>query len=172
MKKQSKHWLRCVRLCVCVMLRLFALICCNAFGVGALSVTVRQSVCRLFFVKASFEQEIYCSKTMAHVLIAIFNARRRNARIMREFVRDNTNPFAISETLWVLTKKTQAQNGTLILIIIKRLHRFIRNYRLPQRLARNLIEEIRPIAGNIGEIPLEFQLLSVLNFYASGSYQL
>lgn len=49
--------------------------------------------------------------------------------------------------------------------------RFIRTYRLPQPIALLLIGEIQPFAQNIGEIPLEIQILSVLNFYATGSYQ-
>lgn len=50
--------------------------------------------------------------------------------------------------------------------------RFISQYRLPQALALQLIDEIRPFAENNGDIPLEIQILVVLNFFASGSYQL
>lgn len=42
---------------------------------------------------------------------------------------------------------------------------------MPQRLVFNLIEQIRPFANPTGEIVLEIQILSVLNFLASGSYQ-
>lgn len=42
---------------------------------------------------------------------------------------------------------------------------------ISQALARRLVEDIRPFAGNVGDVPLETQILSVLNFYASGSYQ-
>ena len=35
-----------------------------------------------------------------------------------------------------------------------------------------LIEEIRPFAQNIGLVPLHLQVLSVLNFYATGGYQM
>lgn len=50
-------------------------------------------------------------------------------------------------------------------------NRFIRSYRLPPALALLFIDEIRPFVNNIGEVPFEIQILSVLNFYATGSYQ-
>lgn len=49
---------------------------------------------------------------------------------------------------------------------------FIKQYRLPQILAQRLIQEIRPFVLNDGQIPLHLQVLTTLNFYASGSYQL
>lgn len=44
-------------------------------------------------------------------------------------------------------------------------------YRLPQILVHRLVEEIRPHSGELGQVPLHIQFLTVLNFYASGSYQ-
>lgn len=51
-------------------------------------------------------------------------------------------------------------------------YRFIKQYRLPQTIAFRLIDVIRPFIDDIGEVPLYIQILSVLNFYASGSYQM
>lgn len=45
-------------------------------------------------------------------------------------------------------------------------------YRLPPRLAMQLINEIEPFVENIGDVPLHLQILVLLDFYASGSYQL
>lgn len=50
--------------------------------------------------------------------------------------------------------------------------RFCRAYRLPKLLVHQLIEEIRPLARNNGSVPLHLQTLSVLNFYATGGYQM
>lgn len=49
---------------------------------------------------------------------------------------------------------------------------FVKQYRMTQRIAFELIDEIRPFADPLGTIPIEIQVLSVLNFFASGSYQL
>lgn len=50
--------------------------------------------------------------------------------------------------------------------------RFCRAYRIPQNLVHLLIEEIRPFVRNRGLVPLHLQVLSVLNFYATGGYQM
>lgn len=50
--------------------------------------------------------------------------------------------------------------------------RFCRSYRIPKLLVHKLIDEIRPFAHNIGLVPLHLQILSVLNFYATGGYQM
>lgn len=52
--------------------------------------------------------------------------------------------------------------------------RFQRQYRLTKEWTFELIEEIRPFTNvdRLGEIPLEIQVLCVLNFLASGSYQM
>lgn len=42
---------------------------------------------------------------------------------------------------------------------------------MPQHLFFQLVNEIRPFARNTGEIPLEIQILPVMDFLASGSYQ-
>lgn len=50
--------------------------------------------------------------------------------------------------------------------------RFCRAYRMPKFLVNQLIEKIRPFARGIGSVPLHLQVLSVLNFYATGGYQM
>lgn len=50
--------------------------------------------------------------------------------------------------------------------------RFIRQYRLPQHLSFEFIDEIRLFANDLGQVPLEIQVLCVLNFLALGSYQM
>lgn len=42
---------------------------------------------------------------------------------------------------------------------------------MPQQLVFEFINMIEPFAGPVGAIPLEIQVLSVLNFLAGGSYQ-
>lgn len=69
-------------------------------------------------------------------------------RLIRENLRDTINPFEIPEK------------------------EFIALYRMPQYTAFHLIDEIRPFCGENGDIPLELQVLAVLNFLASGSYQM
>lgn len=85
---------------------------------------------------------------MAFIVAAIERERIRQNRILKKTLRDTINPIDISEKL------------------------FMKQYRLPQKIAFRLIDEIRPFAGNFGEITLEIQVLSLLNFCASGSYQL
>lgn len=84
---------------------------------------------------------------MAFIVALIERDRKRLNRIVKQNLRDTLNPFEIAENL------------------------FIKQYRFPQNIAFRLIDTIRPFARNLGEIPLEIQVLSVLNFCASGSYQ-
>lgn len=85
---------------------------------------------------------------MAFIVAIIERERNRLNRSIKKNLRDSINPFEISEKV------------------------FIKQYRFPQKLAFRLIDTIRPFARNLGEIPLELQVLSVLNFCGSGSYQL
>lgn len=85
---------------------------------------------------------------MAFIVAIIERERNKLNRVIKKNLRDSLNPFDMSENL------------------------FIKQYRFPQKLAFRLIDTIRPFAENLGEIPLELQVLSVLNFCASGSYQL
>lgn len=84
---------------------------------------------------------------MAFIVAIIERDRNRLNRIIKRNLRDTINPFDIAE-------KT-----------------FIRQYRFPQTIVHRLIDEIRPFVHNAGEVPIEIQILSVLNFMASGSYQ-
>lgn len=84
---------------------------------------------------------------MAFILALIERERTKLNRVIKRNLRDTINPFEISENL------------------------FIKQYRFPQNLAFRLIDEIRPFVANVGDVPLEIQILSVLNFCASGSYQ-
>lgn len=87
---------------------------------------------------------------MAFIVALIERERERNRlnRVIKRNLRDTINPFEISENL------------------------FIKQYRFPPTIALRLIDTIRPFAGDLGDISLEIQLLSVLNFCASGSYQM
>lgn len=85
---------------------------------------------------------------MAFIVPFIELQRHQTNRIVKKTLRDTLNPFELAETT------------------------FIAQYRLPQRLVFELIDEIRGFVDNIGLVPLEIQILSVLNFLASGSYQL
>lgn len=84
---------------------------------------------------------------MAFIVALIERDRKRLNRIVKQNLRDTINPFEIAESL------------------------FIKQYRFPQNIAFRLIDAIRPYARNLGDIPLEIQVVSVLNFCASGSYQ-
>lgn len=85
---------------------------------------------------------------MALILALIELERTRLNRIIKRNLRDTINPFELSEKL------------------------FIKQYRFPQNIAFRLIDEIRPFVDNVGDVPLEIQVLAVLNFCASGSYQM
>lgn len=85
---------------------------------------------------------------MAFVVPFVNQQRSRLNRIIKRNLRDTLNPFDLPE------------------------RSFIALYRMPQRLVFDLVDEIRPFAVNIGTIPIEIQILSVLNFLASGSYQM
>lgn len=85
---------------------------------------------------------------MAFVVAIIERERTKINRIIKKTLRDTINLFEISESL------------------------FIKQYRFPQILAFRLIDAIRPFVRNFGDISLEIQVLSVLNFCASGSYQM
>ncbi|XP_055319316.1 putative nuclease HARBI1 [Sitodiplosis mosellana] len=85
---------------------------------------------------------------MAWIIPLEYSEDRNRMRIIRKYLRDVMNPFDLSENL------------------------FCRAYRIPKLLVHQLIEEIRPFAQNIGLVPLHLQVLSVLNFYATGGYQM
>lgn len=85
---------------------------------------------------------------MAFIVALIENERNKLNKIVKRNLRDLLNPFDMAENL------------------------FIRQYRFPQNIAFKLIDTIRPYARDLGDIPLEIQVLSVLNFCASGSYQM
>lgn len=85
---------------------------------------------------------------MALIIAIINQERRRTNRIVKKQLRDTMNPFELSE------------------------NSFIGLYRMPQRFVFDLIDEIRPFVDNVGAVPVEIQILSVLNFLASGSYQM
>lgn len=74
---------------------------------------------------------------MAFIVALIENERNKLNRIIKKNLRDTINPFEISENL------------------------FIKQYRFPQQIAFRLIDAIRPFARNLGDVPLEIQVLSV-----------
>uniref|UniRef100_A0A1B0DHJ9 Nuclease HARBI1 n=1 Tax=Phlebotomus papatasi TaxID=29031 RepID=A0A1B0DHJ9_PHLPP len=84
-------------------------------------------------------------------LALIYYSRRRVLALQRRHLRDTLNPFEMSE------------------------ERFMEMYRLPPLLAKKFIEEIEEYATDNYEderkIPLHLEVLSLLNFLASGSYQ-
>lgn len=90
------------------------------------------------------------SSTMALIAPIIIREieRIKYHRLIRENLRDTLNPFEIPQ------------------------RDFVALYRMPQCLAFKLIDEIRPFSFETGDIPLEIQVLAVLNVLASGSYQM
>lgn len=84
---------------------------------------------------------------MAFIVPFINRQRSQLNTVIKKTLRDTMNPFDLPE-------KT-----------------FIGLYRMPQRFVFDLVDEIRPFVDNIGYVPIEIQILSVLNFLASGSYQ-
>ena len=75
-------------------------------------------------------------------------AVRRNQRLIKQHLRDVSNPFEISE------------------------EQFRKHYRMVQWVALDLIEKLIPfLPYNPAGIPPHLQILSVLRFLAEGGYQ-
>lgn len=63
------------------------------------------------------------------------------------YLRDESNPFDVPE------------------------REFIKNYRLPQYLILDLIEELKPMSSRHSSISFHIRVLIAINFFATGSYQ-
>ncbi|XP_018804600.1 PREDICTED: uncharacterized protein LOC108978665, partial [Bactrocera latifrons] len=75
------------------------------------------------------------------------NCENRNRARHLKFLRDDSNPFSLSENI------------------------FMKNFRLTREICRSLIDELAPHDNQKTSLPLTVRVLAALNFFGRGSYQ-